>query len=264
MIEQKNGFTFVEGQRVFSVTPDEIRWRMRETWLDDIRNGHNIMVDVILPYLEREAVSRLSKENSVFKDGAPSIRDGYEDWRMWWLNEASQNCITHSPVGLAGEHLSPIGQTAVNIIMATSALREALSSSKAEEAAAISMLLICEAIAGGYSIEMESAKIFADAAKEAKKQAYESGAGKSHRDLQLARRAAVDYAKRAWVEKPDTRIGEMADQILERLKQNKHKLTSLESFPKPDTIKTWLREAGAAGTLAIPEAAQKRGRSKAN
>lgn len=264
MIEDKNGFAYLDGQRLFSVTPDEIIWRMRDVWLTDIKRGHNIMLEVILPYLEREAMSRFEKEWVIQNGPLPDLLAERDGNRMWWLNEASHNCTVHSPVGLAGDHLSAIGQTAVNILMASSALRDALAANKSQEAAALSMLLICEAMAGGYSIELESAKSTADAIKAAQRQAYESGAGKGHQSLQLARRASIDFAKKTWQKQPEMRIGEMADEILQRLKEHKDKFPSLESFPKVETIKTWLRDAGADKSLKIPEAAQKRGRSKKN
>lgn len=157
-LEEKNGFVYLEGQRVFSIEPDDIIWRMRDGWLTDIENGNNVFLHPILPYFEMEAISRIEKEWSVFKADAPKKKDGYEAWRMWWLNEATQNCETHSPLGKAGNHLSPVGRSAVNILMAASALRHALEYGKAQEAAAVAMVLICEAIAGGYSLKFEAAQ----------------------------------------------------------------------------------------------------------
>lgn len=261
-LEERNGFTFVDGQRVFSVDPDDIIWRLRDDWLGLIREGHDVFAHPIFPYFEMEAVSRLEKEWSTYKSNKPDICDGYEDWRLWWMNEASHNCVEHSPVGRAGNHLSPVGQVAVNILMTCSALRDAIEAGKAQEAAALGMLLICEALSGGYSLKSEAAIATVEATKESKKQAYETGAGRSQADLNLARTAAIAYAKKKWASSPETRIGDMAKEIIGKLVANKEKLPTLQAFPKVDTVKAWLRDAGASGSLVIPSAAQKRGRMR--
>lgn len=241
-------------QLPFTIDPKEIIDRMRFSWIGQIQAGEHAMLERVLPYLEMEAVRRFEREYTIDKSWLPKIEDGFEDWRLWWLNEAFQNCDIHSPVGCAGNHLTQIGQSAVNILMAASALRDAIESGKAEESAAIAMLLICEVIAGGYSLKF-------DEIKESKKQAYEAGVGKEHSGLIKARKASVAFAKKTWKEQPEMRIGVMANNILKRLIEKKELFPAMESFPKVNTIKTWLREAGASGRLAIPEAAQRAGRS---
>ena len=171
-LEEKNGIAYLEGQRVFPIEPNDISWRMRGGWLEDIQNGHDVFLQPIIPYFEREAISRLEKELCTFKTDAPDIRDGYEDWRLYWLNEALQNCQTHSPISEAGEHLSQVGKAAVNVLMTCSALRHALEANKAREAAALSMLLICEVFAGGPSIKYEATQMEIEEIKTAIQKEY--------------------------------------------------------------------------------------------
>ncbi len=255
-IETVNGFSKLEGQLLFSVSPEDITWRMRDNWLDDIAAGHTVMLDTVIPYLEREAISRFKKEWTV-QSQVPDVGDGYEDWRLWWLNEASHNCDTHSPIGRAGDHLTVIGRSAVNILMAASALRDAIHAGRAEESAALGMTLICEALAGGYVLKAESA----EGAIEARKEAYKKGAGLEGPDLDKARSGLIKYAKTQWEADPDLRIGELSTNFLVLMEQHRRQhFPTLISLPKIATIKTWIKQAAEQKKLTIPAAAQAPGR----
>lgn len=255
-IQKVNGFSHLEGQLLFSVSPDDIVWRMRDNWLDDIAAGHSVMLETVIPYLEQEAISRFKKEWTVQRE-VPSIRDGYEDWRLWWMNEASHNCETHSPVGRAGEHLSIIGRAAVNILMVASALRDSIDANKAEQSAALGMTLVCEALAGGYALKAESA----ESAMEARQDAYKKGAGLEGPDMNKARDGLVKYAKKEWEIDPGLRIGELGKKFLKLMEQHRRQhFPTLITLPTLATIKTWLKQAAEQGNLKIPAAAQAPGR----
>lgn len=237
----------------FHVYPDEIAWRLRESWLEHANNNGSPIIETLIPYLEMEAIFRLKMEMPNLKDESPPLKDGFEAMRLWWLNEALQNCDSHNPIGKAGNHLSVIGQAAVNVLIAASELRDAIHYKHAEKSVALGMLLICEAIAGGYWIELS-------ALRTARENAYENGIGLESNDFHIARTASIKIAKQIWEEKPNLRIGEVVEEILSAIKTNASKFPSLEAFPKEKTIKTWLKEAAKAGRLAMPAGAQRRGR----
>ena len=176
-------FLPIPNPRPFYVAPDEIIWRMRDVWLTDIENGFTPMIDTVVPYLEREAVGRFEKEISLHRDWEPKITDGYESWRMFWLKEARHNCKFYNPLGLANDHLSAICQAALNVMLAASALRDAIAEGKAEKASALGILLICEAIQGGYSLDYKATLQTNDALQKAKKSAYRNGFGKVQEDM---------------------------------------------------------------------------------
>lgn len=251
--------------RPFTVTPDEIIWRLRDDWLGWIAEGHTPLLDTVIPYLESEAIHRLRKEWSVFKSNEPDKYREPERWRLWWLNEASHQCSDHAPIGRAGNHLSGIGQAAVNIIMAASGLREAIEDGRAEEATALGMLLICEAIQGGYSIEVEAMRAANEAIEHARRTHVRNTIGKTHADMTKCRKACIAKAKQIWSTEPML-IGKVAEQcregLLRVIQAEPAKLPSMTAKDIPDTptIKEWLREAGREGKLKIPAEAQKRGR----
>lgn len=259
-MKDEDGFIDLKGQVRFFVDPDDIIHRMSEGWLQNIQDGHHIMLDIVLPHLEREAIHRFGKEWTVQTSWRPKERDGYEDWRMWWLNEASHNCETHLPIGRAGDHLSQIGRHAVNILMAASSLRDCIDREASEAAAAIGMMLICEAIAGGYSLEFEAVKAEKEAIERAKSETYKKSIGSESADHERARKACIQEAAMIWKADPTRRIGEVSKELNRRLLEKLDKLPSLDMTPAPDTIKGWLKAAAKIGKLTIPEAAQKRGR----
>lgn len=246
--------------RHFHVTPDEIICRMRDGWLTGIENGFTPMIDTVVPYLEMEAVSRFKKEISLCRAWEPKMTDGYESWRLFWLKEARHNCKFYNPLGVANDHLSTICQAALNVMLAASALRDAIAEGKAEQASALGILLICEAIQGGYSLEYEATLQTNNALQKAKKSAYKKGFGQEQDDMNKARLACIDGAGRRWKENSSILIGTMADDLEARLLQNIEKLPSLDTVPKAKTIKAWLRQAAKDGKLDIPDAAQRRGR----
>ena len=254
--------------RPFHVTPEEIVDRMHYSWLDDLDNGFTPMLDTLIPYLEMEAVSRFKREIALAHDWSPKITDGYEAWRLFWLKEARDNSqLYRNSLAVADGHLSPIGQAAINVMLAASALRDAIAEGKAEQASALGMVLICEAIQGGYSLEVEAMRQTQDAIKSAKKDRVRNTIGKTHPDLEKARTACIHKAKEMWADDQTLRIGQVADDLRTRLLRNVDKFDTLKAtdIPEVETIKGWLKEAAAAKKLTIPEGAQKPGRpSKAS
>ena len=105
-------------------------------------------------------------------------------------------------------------------------------------------------------------------AEEERRQRVANTIGKNHADLEQLRRACVQKARVMWEADPTLRMIEVAktcrEAILNVLAKHPEKLPSMKAkdVPGEDAIKTWLREAGAAGALQIPDAAQKPGRPK--
>ena len=237
----------------FYVSPEDIAWRMRDAWIEDIENGHSPMVERLIPYLEMEAIYRLKKELPDLADEWPPLSDGFESMRLWWLNEALQNCDRHDPIGVAGQHLSGIGQAAVNVLVVASELREAINHKHTEKSASLGMLLICELIKGGLYVELSPLK-------KARESAYKNGIGIQVKDFKLARKGSIELAKKLWGKNPNLRIGEVANEILKSIQENKNKFPNLQAFPTANTIKEWIKKAAREGALSMPEGAQKRGR----
>lgn len=250
--------------RPFYINPEEIIDRMHYTWLRDLDAGHSAILDSLIPHLEMEAVHRFKKEITHAHDWEPKLTDGYEAWRMFWLNEARHNCKVYNLLGVANDHLSKICQSALNVMLAASALRDAISEGKAEQASALGILLICEAIQGGYSLEFDAMREAKEALDKAKKNRVHDTIGKQHGDMTKARNACVSKAKQMWNEDQTLRIGRVAEECQAVLLLNIKKLPSMTARDIPDipTIKNWFKDAAAAKKLTIPEDAQKPGRPK--
>lgn len=240
----------------FYITPEDITFRMRyHSWLEDLDSGHHPMLDAVIPNLENEAIYRLKKElpDLAEQEPRPTTLEEMEDRRLWWLNEAMQNCDKFQPVGRAGEHLTAVGQAAVNVLIVASELRVAIEYKQSEKAAALGMLLICEALQGGLWMDFSSIQ-------EARSKAYEKGIGNQSENTEKVKKAAITFARKQWTENQNLRIGEVSNLFLAHLREHKSKLPTLEAFPKIDTIKGWFKEANETGRLAIPATAQRRGR----
>lgn len=180
------------------IAPDEIVYYFRERWLGDIESGRSTIAETVLPYLEEEAIKRFGNEWAVPKDWRPDKRKDYEGWRLWWLNEARQNCDRFDPVPKAGAHLTPAGESAVNLLVIASELRDSLDRHRSELSCALGMLLIAEVISGGYSMEVNATKAAHDAIQAAKSAAYKNGIGKRAGDYSKARLACSAAAKAIW------------------------------------------------------------------
>lgn len=252
----------MKNDEVFVIAPAEIAFYLRERWIGEIDAGHATVADLVLPYLEDEAIGRFGKEWTAPKDRRPDKRKDREAWRGWWLNEARHNCDSFSPVPRAGQHLTPIGESAVNLLVIASELRDALETGKAQMACALGMLLISEVIAGGYSIEVEATAAAKVALERAARKPYDAGIGRHAKDLARAKDACIAAAKVAWMKNKSKRIGTVAEELRRMLIGHLDKLPTLTlaDIPGIATVKTWLRDEAKAGKLTIPDGAQRRGR----
>lgn len=246
------------------IPPDEFSTYLRERWIGDIESGAGTISETVLPYLENEAIKRFGNEWTVPKDWRPDKHADFEGWRLWWLKEARENCSRLHPVPKAGDHLSLAGESAVNLLVVASELRDAISLRRADLACALGMLLVAEVISGGYSIEVNASKEAADVIRNARESAYRKGIGQKSKDLRTAQSACVEAARTLWEKDTTMRIGEVAGSLRRMLLANLSKLPTLTQadLPGTDTIKNWLKTADKSGNLKIPATAQRRGRPR--
>ncbi|WP_395407967.1 hypothetical protein ACHMW6_15510 [Pseudoduganella sp. UC29_106] len=255
MTNRVSGFVLQDGQRVFSLDPANIAWRIRDDWLPLTRDGHNIFEHPFLPYIESEAVSRLHKEHKSTAAPPPSPRDDLEGWRLWWVAVAAAY-VSESCAGL-----SPIAAAAARILVGAGELRAALVKQDAPVSALLAMQIICEAIAAGYAltVELEAKEV----AEEPRKAAYANGAGKHTDDYTELQRQIIPFAQKRFSQSPTPRIGEVVSEIFKQI--NRPEITDKIVWwvpPSTRMIRKWLNDATKKGKLHIPEAARKRGRSK--
>ncbi|MBW0170733.1 MAG: hypothetical protein KXJ61_10955 [Hydrogenophaga sp.] len=282
----------LEEMQPFDDAPDDFALFIRDRWLPRIQKDEQVAPTQripafhtrghsLVPHLESDAITALAE---VFPDlpqlpeidratraaaldapdpssrfprqKPPTAADTYEHafirWRDVWAREAYFH---------AGR---PMGHTrkqaaALNILTTASELRAAIETGAAEKAAALGMVLAFEAIAGGYMLDVET-KIEAGAVlQKAKDSAFKNGVGKTQPDMQKARAACIKWAAEAWKASPTTRMKTMSEALEKKLYELMGELKTLDLPPKANTIRTWLKEAAAAGELSIPPAAQKPG-----
>jgi len=232
---------------------------IENNWLRNIGKGFDNFSRrgyAVTNVMEWDAVERLQKSRTHLP-ARPATRyeeTDLDEWRALWVNEA------YHLQGLLEPGSSDYAAT--QILILSSRLRSAIADGEAERAAALGALVMCYAIAEGYAPKMDAIATAHEAIRAAKAKAYQTGAGRTARDFERARKACVEAARQQWVENADRRIGDVANRLREMLKRNLDKLPTLTAadIPGDDTIKGWLRQAAADGKLVIPEAAQRGGR----
>lgn len=242
------------------MTPYDTGWRIRDTWLGNVGNGLNPVLDDFIPGMEIEAASILRKnESSIRCEDEPNRLSDPDAWRMWWMNEAHHLSTHYGSTPDADYSLPDVSRHAINVLNCASELRTAMASNDVERTALFSALLTVEAIQGGYSMEFDAAKKEIESLRKKRDEIYKKSIGNENEDQKRARKACVAKASELWKANPKMRIGEVANELNRLILENFEKLPTLDLPPKPDTIKKWLKEAAKAGDLTIPEGAQKRG-----
>lgn len=266
--------------RPFDSTPDEFADFVNDRWLPSIERGSHAFHPrgySLVPHLEREAVEALSSlwpslprhpvvdterpkssarkpQGRFVPTDPPRNTDteeaAFERWRVIWAAEAQFHRVhAHE---YSTEH-----RAAINILVTASQLRAAVQFGEGEKSAALGMLLAFQAIEGGYSLEVEA---IVTAAAASRKIAYNNGAGRNAEDYDKARSKCIAWAAELWEMSPDLLISTVAARLLERLQKQRELFPKMDSFPKTNTVKKWLRDADRDRALSIPEAAQRRGR----
>ena len=253
-------FTIRDGNAPFSDDPSDIAERMHEA-IRYIEFGEPYMTRTCLPWWEKEAIARIKAQTAARPVVEPDEKTEPELWRSKWVAEA----MAIVPHMHTETHLA---RSAVNVLLTCARLRTALDSGNTHMASALSMLLLCEVFMGGYMSDAELMRSALLTAEEERRQRVANTIGKNHADLEQLRRACVQKARVMWEADPTLRMIEVPktcrEAILNVLAKHPEKLPSMKAkdVPGEDAIKTWLREAGAAGALQIPDAAQKPGRPK--
>ncbi|MGA3845167.1 hypothetical protein ACI2S9_16675 [Ralstonia nicotianae] len=245
----------------FDVEPTDFAWQRGAEWLKELDQGYSMVVDSIIPYLERQAALRLCREWSRGnRKDYPNLSDDYERWRDWWLKEVSQY-RAEGDAGLDGSTaLSVVGEAAVNIFIVASQLRFAIAQKQAEKASALGMILVAESLRGGYALTCSAAMDVASAMRSSRYAAFKNGAGKASDDLAMAKAYTEIEAKHIWERDGTLRIGEVAKGVIKGLKLSEKAFSDNFDIPDEPTIKKWIREADKEGRLEIPNGAQRPGR----
>ncbi|CAJ0700995.1 hypothetical protein [Ralstonia wenshanensis] len=255
------GLDAFPGPIPFDVKPADFAWQPEGEWLDELDDGHSMVVDRLIPELERQAAVRLRHEWSRgSRKNYPSPNDDYEQWRDWWLKEVSQYRAAGDAAVERGAPLSAVGEAAVNIFVVASHLRFAIAQKQAEKASVLGMALLAESLLGGYALVCSAAMEQASAMRSSRYAAFKNGAGKANDDLVMAKIYAEAEAKHVWERDSTLRIGEVAKSVIKGLELSKKVFSEDFDIPDEPTVKKWIREAGKRGKLEMPDGAQRAGR----
>lgn len=236
----------------FEITPSEIN--------TEIRKSNSGLIDHIIPRLENEAISILIQANICNEAYYnPPFSDNSDAWRVLWVNEALHQCENFDPVGEAGGHLGQAERAAVNVLVSASSLRDALDQGKAEEAAALAMILVSDATVGGLSVELNEVIEKHNASKRI---AYQKGLGKKNEDYDRMKQVVIKFAKEGWEKDPSILIRKMASDALDHASLKFSEYKTLNDFPKDNTVVAWLRHSDKSGELDIPSCARRAGRPR--
>ena len=243
-----------DGESPFHDDPEDIAHHIRDNALRNIEAGQPYITDVTLRYLEHEAISRFAAQTGMRPTHEPDMYKEFELWRSKWCDEARYANVHINK-------LNAIAQASVRVLLTAGQLRSAIEDDEdSQKISALSMLLVCEVLIGGYSLEFDANLQTKNALQKAKFDGYRKGFGKEQDDMNAAQRACIIGAEKRWKDSPLALISTVADELEAALLRNIEKLPKLDTVPKAKTIKVWLRKAAREGKLAIPEAAQKRGR----
>lgn len=242
------------GNGPFYDDPSDIAQRINDNALRYIEYGEAYISEVTLPYFEAEAIARIKARTMLRPVVEPDKRKEPEHWRAKWVCEAEY----------AERHMSgydAVARAAISVLLTASRLRHALEDkTDPERIAALSMLLVCSVFEGGYMLEYEAIKTANEVIEKASTARYKKSIGKEADDHKLARDSCVYLAAQMWKEDETRLIGSVVNDLHQRLLDNHDKFKTLDLTPAPETIKGWLKAAGADGKLSIPEGAQKPGR----
>nr|WP_315476315.1 hypothetical protein [uncultured Undibacterium sp.] len=245
-----------DGSAPFHDDPNDIAHHLRDNAIRNIQAGQSFISEVTLPFFEMEAISRIKKQTNICPENEPNRNKERELWRQKWVCEAQfaeRNIYNYEPVA----------QAAIRVLLTSARLRSAIDDNSAPQMiAALSMLLACEVLEGGYMIKFESIKTENETVIKKEKETYIKSIGAESADQERARQACIVKAKEIWSKYPTKRIGVVAKELYDLLLENIEKLPTLDLIPAKDTIRGWLKQAGKDGKLYIPEAAQQRGRPK--
>lgn len=138
----------------FQVYPEEIAHTLRDNFLHNIEAGDDCMTRLMLPHLEHEAIVRLHAAGV-----GPAVESRKHLWptddhvRGLWVSAARQ-----FPYGQDAAGRDRVTWCAAKVLSTAASLRRELGEGgNRQMVAALSMILICEAIEGGFTAEFVEA-----------------------------------------------------------------------------------------------------------
>jgi hypothetical protein len=204
-----------DGSSPLKVYPDEIAFLIADRLLPNIEAGEDAITGRLLPYLEHEAIARL-RHAGIQPTPEPDRKHDPETWRMRWVAEAQ-----YAERRDWGQ--DQIGRCAAAVLIAASRLRSLIEQkANPQMIAAISMLLICEAVDGGFTIEFLNTQAQRDAVA-AKHTPFARQRGKAKGTLSEKTKLFLDIKKRfpekgpkAIVEHISLHLGRGTDEAIDR------------------------------------------------
>lgn len=246
----------MDGSSPFHVEPYNLAHSIRDNAIRNIEVGFPYLTEATIPSLEREAIARIKAQTKIRQKNEIKKTLNSDLWRKEWVNAVR---VAEKDIYSYG----PVPQAAIRVVLTSDKLRSAMDqNSSPQMIAALSMLLVCEALEGGYLIKFETIKTENETIKKKKQEIYLKSIGIESEDQKKVRKESVEIAKKLWELNPRRLIGNVSENISKQLLERIEEFPTLDLTPKPDTIKGWLRDECKEGRLAIPEAAQKRGRPK--
>lgn len=225
------------------------------------RISTSFLESTIIPHLEYEAIEIL--RNADICDAAyydpPGPNDG-ESWRLFWLNEALHTCDKFNDVGEAAQYLDQATRAAVNVLVFAASLRDAIDFGKAEEAAAMAMILVSDAVMGGMEIDL---KDIIEKHQHRQRLPYENGFGRKQIDFfEPQKKLVIQFAADQWKENPNIRKGEMARMAANYASDTLFKGEKPGNKAGEQAVRKWIDEAGKQGAINIPPGASKAGKPR--
>lgn len=138
---------FRDGDGPFYDDPSDLAVHAQNA-LRNIEAGQPYITDITLRYLEEEAIARFAKQTGMRPDHEPDKRTDRSLWVAKWENEA-RYADAHI------DSLNDIARASVRVLITACQLRGAIEDKgDPQKIAALSMLLICEVLMGGYMLEV--------------------------------------------------------------------------------------------------------------
>lgn len=225
------------------------------------RISTSFLESTIIPHLEYEAIEILRNADICHPRYYNGI--GPEDgdiWHSFWLNEALHACDQFNDVGEAAQYLDQATRAAVNVLVCAASLRDAIDFGKAEEAAAMAMILVSDAVMGGMEIDL---KDITEKHQRRQRLPYENGLGKKQKEVfEAQKKLIIQFASNQWKENPNIRKGEMARMAADNAFDTLFKGGKLGNKVGEQAARKWIDEAGKQGAINIPPGASKAGKPR--
>lgn len=153
-----------DAKAVFHDEPEDLASTLEARGLRLIEPGRNGEEIGVLPYLEEEAIARLSYSLG------PLVPDDWkrENWE-WWRYQWSERAYIYARQVASNKAISQTALAAAEMLIQASALRAAIKAGDPEKAAALGMLVASWVFCGGVSIRLGESEPLAKATRAAQR-----------------------------------------------------------------------------------------------